>query len=82
MRLQLIPFVLTLTFLGACATVPNTSIENLQGEIPEGRGLVIAETLNNGTRVVGRIDYWTKIVLWRQNYEGEDKTFTIGIHEI
>jgi hypothetical protein len=78
MLFRLVTLLLTVTLLGACATVPNKSIENLQGEIPEGSGLVVAETLNNGTRIVGRINYWTEIVLWRQNYEGEDDTFSIG----
>lgn len=77
MLLRLIPVVLTLTFLAACATAPNTVFEDLENGIPAGSGLVVAETIINGTRIVGRVRYWREIVLWRVNYEGEDDTFTI-----
>ena len=68
---------IVLAFLGACATVPNTSVEVLKGEIPAGSGIVVAETLNNSARIAGPIERWTEIVLWRQQHEGEDNTFSI-----
>ena len=77
MLLRLTLLLSMLALLTACATVPNTSIENMQGDIPAGSGLVIAETITNGERIVGPVRYWTEIVLWRDNYEGEDGTFSI-----
>ena len=66
-----------LALLTACATVPNTSIENMEGELPAGSGLVVAETIVNGERIVGRVRHWTEIILWREDYDGEDDTFRI-----
>ena len=42
--------------------------------IPPGSGVVIAETLNNGSRITGHIERWKELILWRQNHPGEDNT--------
>ena len=77
MSMRLASILPILAILTSCATVPNTSIENLQGDIPDGNGLVVAETITNGERIVGPVRYWTEIVLWRVDYDGEDDTFSI-----
>ncbi|MBT8082315.1 MAG: hypothetical protein KJP08_00635 [Gammaproteobacteria bacterium] len=49
----------------------------MEGEIPAGSGLVIAETVTNGERITGVVRHWTEVILVRVNYEGEDDTFSI-----
>lgn len=77
MLLRVTSIVLALVSISSCATVPNTSIENMEGEIPEGSGLVIAETVTNGDRIVGPVRHWTEIILWRDDAEGDEDTISI-----
>lgn len=74
---RILSCLLAVALFSACATIPNTSIENMEGEIPAGSGLVIAETVTNGERITGVVRQWTEIILVRVNYEGEDDTFSI-----
>lgn len=59
-----------------CATVPNLSVENLKGPLPSENGLVIAESISNSIRIVGPVERWTELVLWRMGDE-EPKTFSL-----
>ena len=68
-----------LAFSHGCAMLPpDASVASGGGGIPQGSGLVIAETSNNSRRITSYIDHWKELILWRQNYEGEDKTYRIS----
>ncbi len=67
-----------LVFSHGCATLPpDSSVASKRSGLPEGSGLVIAETSNNSRRITGYVDHWKELFLWRQNYEGEDDTWRI-----
>lgn len=65
-----------LGFSYGCATLPpDASVAFMDGNLPPSSGVVIAEVFNNGSRITGHVDHWEEVVLWRQNYEGEDRTY-------
>lgn len=61
----------------SCATVPNTSVVKLEGPIPEGNGIVIAETLSNSKYIPRTQNGWDELVFWRLEKESENSTFSI-----
>ena len=63
--------------LFGCATIPNTSLVNLEGPIPDGHGIVIAETLSNSKYIPRAPTGWDELVFWRLEEESENSTFSI-----
>jgi len=72
-------FILLLVVSGCATPIPNTSIENMKEGIPVGSGIVVAETLNNSTRITGPINRWKQIIIWKEGSdEEENSTFRIN----
>jgi photosystem II stability/assembly factor-like uncharacterized protein len=69
--------LLFLAFLTGCASIPNTSVANLKGGLPDGHGIVVAQTLTNGIRITGPLTRWDEMILWRVDGDEGEKTLSL-----
>ena len=70
---------LCLALVTGCASAPpDASVEWRGAEIPPGSGVVVAESLNNSTRITGFIDRWSELVLWRISDDDVNGTVSVS----